>query len=346
MKRAPSMDDIEAAAAAWDARLRRADATDRDRLAFRAWLLEAEEHQHAHERLQGVLFALRAQADLPELSALRDAARQRIRRHGVRRRLAAGCAIAAGLLIAVGVGLNLDHGPETWAMVQGAKIYSTTLNERTQIVLADGSAVTLDSNTRLAARLSRSRRDVTLISGRALFHVAKDPQRPFVVRARDRTVTALGTVFDVGLSQRGLRVTLLEGRVAVRSVHAGAPSRELKPRQELVETDQAASPVVRTVNLEKATSWVDGQLYFENDTLAQAADEMNRYSRLKIVVDPAVANLRIDGMFRAGNQTGFVGALQTTMPVEVRSDERGQLFVTRRPGAARDAAIVGDAGEQ
>ncbi|WP_395443268.1 FecR family protein [Caulobacter sp. UC70_42] len=340
------MDDIEAAAAAWDARLRRADAADRDRIAFRAWLLEAEEHQRAHERLQAALFALRAQADLPELSALRDAARQRTRRHGLRRRLAAGCVIAAGLLITVGVGLNLDHGPETLAMVQGAKIYSTTLNERTQIVLADGSAVTLDSNTRLAARLTRSRRDITLISGRALFHVAKDRQRPFVVRARDRTVTALGTVFDVGLSQHGLRVTLLEGRVAVRSIRADASAQELKPRQELVETDPAAPPVVRTVDLEKATSWVDGQLFFENDTLAEAADEMNRYSRLKIVVDPAVANLRINGMFRAGNQTGFVGALQTTMPVDARSDERGKLFVTRRPGAARDAAIVGDASEQ
>lgn len=340
------MDEIDAAAASWDARLRRADAADRDRIAFQTWLLEAPEHQQAHERLQSALFALRAQADLPELSALRDAARQRIRRQGLRRRITTGFALAAGLVLAVGVGLNLDHGAETWAVLRGAKIYSTTLNERTQIVLADGSAVTLDSNTRLAARVTSSRRDLTLISGRALFHVAKDPKRPFVVRARDRTVTALGTVFDVGLSPGGLRVTLLEGRVAVRSVRTDAPVRELKPRQELVESDPAAAPVVRTVNLEKATSWVEGQLFFENDTLAQAADEMNRYSRLKIVVDPAVANLRINGMFRAGNQTGFVGALQTTMPVDVRSDERGQLFVTRRPSVARDAAIVGESGEQ
>lgn len=343
MTKAPDMDQVEAAAAAWDARLRRGDATDRKRLAFQAWLLEAEEHRQAHERLQAALFALRAQADLPELSALRDAARQSARRAALRRFTIGACA-AAALVLAIGLASNVHRGPEVWALLHGAKIYGTTLNERTQIVLADGSAVTLDSNTRLAARLSPSRRDVTLLSGRALFHVAKDRHRPFVVRARDRTVTALGTVFDVGLSPRSLRVTLLEGRVAVRSVGAGGVSRELAPRQEFVE--RGTSAVVRTVDLDKALGWVDGQIFFDNDTLAQAADEMNQYSRLKIVVDPAVANLKINGMFRAGNQTGFVGALQTTMPVDVRPDEHGQLLVTRRSAAVRDAAIVGDASEQ
>ncbi|WP_168193684.1 FecR domain-containing protein [Caulobacter sp. FWC26] len=338
------MDQIEADAAAWDARLRRGDATERERIAFQAWLLEAEEHRHAHERLQAALFALRAQADLPELSALRDAARQSARRMD-RWRFAFGACAAAALVLAVGLAFNINRGAEAWAVLHGAKIYATTLNERTQIVLADGSAVTLDSNTRLAARLSPDRRDITLLSGRALFHVAKDRQRPFVVRARDRTVTALGTVFDVGLSPRSLRVTLLEGRVAVRSVQAGGVSRELAPRQEFVERDRA-SAVVRIVDPDKALGWVDGQIFFENDTLAQAADEMNQYSRLKIVVDPAIADLKINGMFRAGNQTGFVGALQTTMPVEVRPDEHGQLLVTRRPSAVRDAAIVGDASEQ
>lgn len=343
MMRAADIDQIEAVAAAWDARLRRGDATDAERAAFRAWLLEADEHRQAHERLQAALFALRAQADLPELSALRDAARQSARRVGRQRFALAACA-AAALVLAIGLASNVHRGAEVWALLHGAKIYSTTLNERTQIVLADGSALTLDSNTRLAARLTPSRRDVTLLSGRALFHVAKDRRRPFVVRARDRTVTALGTVFDVGLSPRSLRVTLLEGRVAVRSVGGGGVSRELAPRQEFVE--RGTSAVVRTVDLDKALGWVDGQIFFDNDTLAQAADEMNQYSRLKIVVDPAVADLKINGMFRAGNQTGFVGALQTTMPVDVRPDEHGQLLVTRRSAAVRDAAIVGDASEQ
>ncbi|WP_184721660.1 FecR domain-containing protein [Caulobacter sp.] len=341
----PDIERIEAAAAAWDARLRRGDAVDRDYAAFQAWLGKDEAHRQADERLQAALSALRGQADLPELSALRDAARHSARRTARRRLAFGGCALAATLLLAVGLTLNLPRGPETWALVQGAKIYSTALNERTQVVLADGSAVTLDSDTHLAVRIGSKRRDVTLLSGRALFHVAKDRERPFVVRARDRTVTALGTIFDVGLGQKSLRVTLLEGRVAIGSTQAGAAARELKPRQEFVQSSRATGGVIRTVDPEKAIGWVDGQIYFEGETLAQAADEMNRYSRLKIVVGPAVANLRINGMFRAGNQTGFVGALQTTLPVDVRSDERGQLFVTRRPGAAQEPAI-GDAGEQ
>lgn len=344
MSGAPDMDHIEAAAAAWDARLRRGDTTERERAAFQAWLQEAEAHRQAHERLQAALFALRAQADLPELSALRDAARQNARHMDRRRRVIGACA-AAALALGVGLALNAYRGAEAWAILHGARIYSTALNERTQVVLADGSAITLDSNTRLAAKLGPTRRDITLLSGRALFHVAKDRQRPFVVRARDRTVTALGTVFDVGLSQRSLRVTLLEGRVAVRSTHADGPVRELAPHQEFVERDRA-DPLVRSVDVDRALGWVDGQIFFENDTLAQAADQMNQYSRVKIVIDPAVANLKINGMFRAGNQTGFVVALQSTMPVEVRPDEHGQLLVTRRPDAGRDASIVGDASER
>lgn len=325
------IDDIEASAAAWDARLRRASATDRERVAFLAWLRAAPEHQAAHDRLQAALGVLRAQSDLPELSALRDEARIVVRGSRRRRITAALSALAATLLLIVGAGLRTDRGAEISAVLQGGRIYRTALNERSRVILADGSAVTLDSGTRLSARLRKSRRDITLLSGRALFRVAKDPQRPFIVRAGDRTVTALGTVFDVRLAQGKVRVILVEGSVAVRQTRAGrVPAQVMVPKQQLVETAQAAPLALRTVDTDKALSWVDGQVFFDNETLASAATEMNQYSRLKIVIDPAVAGMRINGMFRTGNQTGFAGALQTTLPVDVRTDDQGRILVSRR----------------
>jgi transmembrane sensor len=326
-------DGVEEAAAAWDARLRGAKATFRDRRAFHAWLQQDADHQIAHDRLQAALATLRAHAELPELSALRDEARNSVQ-ESRRRRVASFVAVcaAAALLLVLGIVARTEPGAEIVARLQGDTIYATSPDERTRVTLADGSVVTLDSGTRLSARLGKSRRDVTLLAGRALFQVAKDRHRPFVVKAGDRTITALGTVFDVRLSSSELRVTLAEGSVAVRPVHPsrGSTQQILEPHQQLVEGVGTASAELRTIDTDRALSWADGQVFFEDEPLASAIDEMNQYSRMKIVVDPAVAGLRINGMFRTSNQAGFLDALQIALPVEVRHEPHGRIFVSRR----------------
>lgn len=333
------LDATEEAAAAWDARLRGAKATFGDRREFLAWLEEDAEHRAAHDRLQAALAALRSHAELSELSALRDEARNSVEASR-RRRLASiiAGAVAAALLLMLAFTTQTERGAAIAAQLQGGTIYATSPDERTRVTLADGSVVTLDSATRLAVRLGKSRRDVTLLAGRALFEVAKDPQRqrPFIVKAGDRTITALGTVFDVRLSPGELRVTLAEGSVAVRSLQPrrGSAQQILKPHQQLVATVGAAPPELRSVDTDKALSWAEGQLFFENEPLASAVEEMNQYSHAKIVVDPAVAGLRINGMFRTSNQAGFVEALELTLPVRVQNDGHDRIFVSGRTGRA------------
>jgi transmembrane sensor len=341
-----SAQTVEERAAAWDARLRSPDASDADRSAFRAWLHADPAHAEAFDQLQAALAALRDHAAHPELSALRDqgslAARRAMARRA-RRRLAAGL-VAAGLC-----GLAVAAALQPWRQATdlrgsasdriaamtapaGAKLYQTALNERSTVSLQDGSSVTLDSGTRLAARFLPGRREIMLLDGQALFHVAKDPSRPFVVRAGDRTVTALGTVFDVRLDKGRVRVTLLEGRVAVRPIAAGTGGRVavLQPRQELVEVSQGM-PVVRAVDVDKAVSWTEGRLYLEDEPLSQAVEEMNRYAQNRIVLtDPALGALRVNGMFRTDNQTGFVAALQATLPIDARTDDQGRVLLQRR----------------
>jgi len=326
------LEDIEAMAAAWDARLRAGTGDrDRDRDAFQAWLAESPDHQKVHDRLQGALLALRVQADLPELRALREEARSRTRNLKRRRLMIGLSSMAASLLLVMGVTLPTERGAEVSAMVQGAKIYRTALNERTRVILADGSEVTLDSDTRIAAHFKAARREITLLSGRALFRVEKDPSRPFVVTAGDRTVTALGTVFDVALDDGDLSVTLAEGRVAVQSTRPGrGPVRIMKPNQQLVGSTGNAAMVLQAVDTGRALGWVDGQIFFDNETVTAAVHEMNQYSRLKIVIDPEVADMRINGMFRAGNQNGFAAALKATLPVDVRTNDRGQILVLKQ----------------
>jgi transmembrane sensor len=344
------LDEIEEAAAAWDARLRSERTTAAEREAYRVWRLADPAHEAAYERLAGALGALRELSDRPELRALRDESRAGVRRVAQRRWLWAGGVAASVAALIVGAAAVVDRGSplyqkgvEIAQSAQGAKTYRTALNERSTVTLADGSTVTLDSETRLLASFAPTHRDITLLEGRALFRVAKDPTRPFVVRAGDRTVTALGTVFDVRLDDGKVKVTLVEGKVSVRRLRGGfsAPAagdlQVMAPHQQLQEMADARPPLIRTVDVDKALSWTEGRVFFEDEPLAAAVQEMNRYAKAQIVIaDPALGDLRINGMFRAGNQTGFVGALQTTLPVEVHADDQGRLLVeARREGASQ-----------
>jgi len=328
------------AAAAWDARLRGAQMTERDHHEFQAWLQQDPDHQLAYDRLQAALRLLRAHADLPELSALRDEARNNvgsIKRRRIASMIAvAACIVIVSMLVAMP---QLGRGPARPTDQPSGQIYATSLHERTRVTLADGSLVTMDSGTRMAVRLSTGRRDVTLLSGRALFKVAKDHDRPFTVKAGNRTITALGTVFDVRLSPRELRVTLAEGLVAVRQVAAGrqAPQQILQPRQQLVAMAGASAPLLRTVDIQNALAWADRQFFFEDEPLASAAEEINRSGDMTIIVDPSVASLRINGMFRVSDEAAFARALKMALPVDVRRDGQGRLVVSRPPiGKASD----------
>jgi transmembrane sensor len=332
-----TLDDVEAAAAAWDARLRSAGATERERLDFQTWLAADAAHQAAYDRLQGLLAILRLHVEeTPELSALRDEARIGARRRASRRGALVGLGVAASLLAAVGLGLQTPFGADLAVQLTGGQVYRSGVGERTKVTLADGSILTLDSRTRLITRMRAARRDVTLQSGRALFQVAKDPNRPFVVRAGDRTVTALGTTFDVRLDEGRMRVTLVEGKVAVRDVAAasGASPTILAPRQQLAEAPDRAARV-RTVDTTRTLAWTEGHVFFEDEPLVDAVAEMNRYAKEPIVVaDPRIAGLRINGMFRTANTIGFIGALQITLPVEARTDDRGRILIFARPEGA------------
>jgi transmembrane sensor len=321
-------DEAEDQAAAWDARLRGGRATTRNHRAFQDWMEEAPENRAAHERLQAALTVLRAHANEPEVAALRDEARSGIHSNSRRRLFAA---IAASILILIGSGLWLSGMPDLSALLGRGTEYVTAEDEQIKVTLADGSVVTLDAGTRLRVRLTDSRRDIALLAGHALFQVAKDARRPFVVTAHERTITALGTLFDVRLYARGLRVTLARGSVAIRPAQARNESAAiLKPQQQFVETDGEAAPRIRTVDADRAVSWADGQLFFDNDTLRAAAAEMNQYSpHQKIVVDRDVAGIQISGMFRTNDPAGFAEALAATLPVQVRHENDGRIVISK-----------------
>lgn len=115
--------------------------------------------------------------------------------------------LAASVLIAA-------VGVFAWVDMQRG-VYSTAIGEQRSVTLADGSTLDLNARSRIRVRYSDQARNVDLLEGQALFRVAKDTTRPFIVRSDGTNVRAVGTQFDVYRRKSGTTVTVLEGRVAV-----------------------------------------------------------------------------------------------------------------------------------
>jgi transmembrane sensor len=240
--------------------------------------------------------------------SLRAASRRRSRR------VAAAASI---LLVLVGAGFL------TWSSWFRAPIYSTAVGEKRTITLADGSTVALDSHTRLQVRFTDSTRLVELQEGQALFHVAKNTARPFIVKSGDTQVRAVGTAFDVYRQGDGTVVTVVEGRVAVLTPLTSAPVSEpdsagperlgalafpaseaegrnsilLSAGEQLRVTQQVVKKADHP-NIASATAWTESKVVFDSAPLVQVAEEFNRYSMRKLTVeDSGTTPLRLSGVF-------------------------------------------------
>jgi transmembrane sensor len=238
---------------------------------------------------------------------------------------AAGAALAVCLLFGL-AWFRFEQPVET--------TYRTAMGDLRAIPLADGSRITLSSDSSVHVSLGRHERHVVLDRGEAFFDVAKDRSRPFVIVAGERRVRVVGTRFAVrrgGEAGVGLRVIVTQGLVQLES-GPGADGRArastlLPPGS--VALASAAGLVVRTgtvADAERALDWRNGFLDFNDTTLAEAADEFNRYNRRKLVIgDPGAGTLRVGGHFRWSNVDAFVRLLELGFPV--RAEMHGDTVV-------------------
>ncbi|HEX6865836.1 MAG TPA: FecR domain-containing protein [Caulobacteraceae bacterium] len=324
-----------AEAAAWRVRLSEDDAETSE--AFERWMADPA-NEAAWDQVQAPWREVGEKATSPELMAARAGAlarahRQGSRRPGPSRRFAA--AIAAVVVATAGLG--------SWAWFETQpQVYRTTLGERRVVPLPDGSKVSLDSGSKVRIRFTKDARRLELIKGQARFDVAKDVTRPFSVTARDQTVVATGTAFNVDMLGPKVLVTLIEGHVVV--VHEPPPRIErvlasrlaqkpapiqLEAGEQLVVTP-AAKPVVHEVSLERATSWETGQLTFADEPLASVAERVSRYAERPIEVAPDAARLRVSGVFRAGDVDAFVDMVTHYLPVEATRAGGGEITLRSR----------------
>ena len=309
--------------------------------AFKAWLAEAQENEQTYAALD-LAWSVAGEAERhPTVSARNQVLVKAVDRARMTRR---------GVIAALAVAL-IGGGGAGWYSLTAPRplvtqAFETAVGQQATVTLPDGSKVTLNTDTVVRTRADRDRRMVYLDKGQAFFQVAKDRRHPFVVTAAGRTVTAVGTAFDVRVDRGALKVVLVEGKVRVepaapkplqaRAPGAAAPPADAAPvaratemtaGSQLVAPDDSDWRLTRT-DVDRETSWLKGQIAFDDASLGEIVAELNRYSTRKIViVDEALAKRRLGGIYRPGDVEGFSRALRSYGIAEVREESEGELRV-------------------
>ncbi len=336
----PHLEDPDDVAARWYGRKRSGEMTTHEEQALDAWLEADPAHRSAFDAVERAWAALGAVRSHPRVIVKSDEAPGRRFRSGpmIGRAMAASVALGA-----LGVTAALAAWLWSTRTALATQTFHTGIGERATVSLPDGSVVTLNTDTLVRTRADHDRRLVYLERGQAFFKVAHDAAHPFVVAAAGRTVTAVGTAFDVRADARRFEVTLVEGKVRVETpTPPAAPGRPLAPRgvettemvagSQLVATDDRRWSVSHT-DVVRATAWIHDQLIFEAEPLSEVVEEMNRYSIRKIVIaDPKVAATPVSGNFRPGDVEGFARAVEAYNYAHVARESDGEIDLSAPAG--------------
>lgn len=290
MQDSRSNSQAEEAAARWAARLTHGRMTDRCRADLEAWLQADRRHRGALLRAQAALHSIEAAVRRgPSVLESGNDSDYGTSVVPVARRRIGMAALAACLLVVIVVVPG-----RFWTLAS----LPTVAHEAVDLV--DGSSVTLVDGAQIIVEMTDDARTVTLESNAAVFNVAKDAKRPFVVRSGEIFAQAVGTVYSVArVGAIGAEVSVSEGRVLVwrdgqadRAIALGAgDTLTMNP-------DPASSPASEP-----------GQLSLDNESIRSAAQRFNRVNRMQIIVmDPAIGDVRIVGLFKADDPEQFARA--------------------------------------
>jgi len=308
--------EIDNLAARWAVRRDLGTLSSEEEAEFEAWVAADTRHLGAYGRAEAVLFRL----ERLNGASLDGASSENAHPSRWNRRLILAGGVAASIAAAVGVALHL---PETVR----EKSFSTAIGQIREVVLEDGSVMVLNTNTQIRVRFTQEVRAIDLLRGEAQFDVAKNKKRPFIVSAGDTLVRAVGTSFTVSmLPKRPVQVLVKEGVVELQRADAAAaiPVRASANIQAIAPVGAPfVTLAVPEEKLVRDLAWQQGHIALDNKSLQEAAEEFARYSEVRIVVDPAVSDRTVTGLFASNDPIAFARAAAAVLRLrmEVRGNE-------------------------
>jgi len=367
-------------AAEWLVKHRDGDLGSAEKAQFDAWLRSSPQHVRAYLEMSAIwedvaalgadstpdseqLWALaRNEANvfaLPAPVASPPRANQPKRSAARATRVERTAASRAGLWGLAALALIAMGAFATW-LGWDRNTYVTAIGEQRSLLLSDGSTLELNSRSRVRVRYTKERRDVDLLEGQALFHVAHNAARPFMVHSSSTRVLAVGTQFDVYKKPASTIVTVVDGKVEVMATHpsstgedTNAATMHLAPEEsrsgaetaiylaagQQLTIDTGRSSIARALdtgagpqpaNIAATTAWTQHNLIFESTPLSEVADEFNRYNRRPLVITaPEISGMRISGMFSSADPALFLKFLRAQPELNIEETER-EIRISKR----------------
>lgn len=309
--------EIDSLAANWATRRDLGTLSPAEEAEFQDWLAADKRHLGAYGRAEAVLFRL----DRLNGASLDGGSSENVPpSHWNRRRLVLAGSAAASVAAAVGVALRLPGSVRE-------NTFSTAIGQIREVVLADGSVVILNTDSKIRVRFTEDVRDIGLLRGEAQFDVAKNKKRPFIVSAGDTRVRAVGTSFTVSmLPKKPVQVLVKEGIVELQRADA-AGAIPVRASANIQAIAAVGAPFVTLAvpeeKLVRDLAWQQGRIALDNQSLEDAAEEFARYSEVRIVVAPAVSDRTVTGLFASNDPVAFARAAAAVLKlrVEVRGNE-------------------------
>ena len=226
-------------------------------------------------------------------------------------------------------------------------IYETAIGEQSNILLADGSEIVLNTNSELHVRLAKHQRILMLTRGEVHVDVTPDSNRPLSVVVADKIIQAVGTAFSVEVDGRdNIELLVTEGVVLVGSrseitsdisekltLTLPESSTTVKEGQELQLNEPGAqTQLLSLADMEARLSWREGNLIFQGETLEEALQEVSRYTTIEFVfLSDAIKNDPVAGRVKAGDVDGLLGVLRENFGVAYeRTDDSRVLLSSLR----------------
>ncbi len=298
-------------AIAWIIRLNSDKVTEQDRLLAAQWLNRSPSHHKAFAEAEQLML------DMGEVMGAVKPVHIEPQQINVKRARYAGhwlrtLAVASILFVLT---LPLTGLNDRWF-----SDYYTAVGEQKTVTLADGSQVTLNTDTALSVAFSASGRKLTLKHGQAVFHVAADRDRPFEVATDIALVKALGTVFEVSEQSQATRILVEEHAVSVKGLYDKdyADTARINAGQQGFFDQKSGLQSILAVDTNQSAAWQRGKLVFKNQPLKEVVAELDRYVHGRIaIVDAQLADLRVSGVFPINDPAATMTMIEQILPVKV-----------------------------
>ncbi|MDT4291646.1 FecR domain-containing protein [Methylomonas sp. MO1] len=300
-------DNIDEQAVAWFIRLRADNVNNEDRTSFEHWLNLAAEHRDAFNEV----CAMWGDTDLLKSLSISAKVHGIAPKHSKKRYINTRMplALAACLILAVSLSSQMR--------ILFKADYSSAIGERKTVLLEDGSTAMLNTDSAIAVNMKDGKRSVELFKGEVFFDVKPDPSRPFLVHADHSTTRVLGTRFFVNHRKERDEIKVLSGRVEVSDNQIWKDPVVLG-EDEMVAVYDTKIGQPKKLDSKLATSWINGFLAYENETLESVIDAINRYHPGMVFFrDDSLRQLKVNGRLSIRDSHDMLKVLQRTMDLKM-----------------------------